>query len=67
MTQINLSTKQNQIHRHSEQTYGCQGGEEEGEGWTGGWGCKLLRLEWINSKVLMYTTGNYIQYPVIKP
>ena len=64
---MNLSTKQNQIHRHSEQTYGCQEGEEEGEGWTGSWSCKLLRLEWINSKVLMYTTGNYIQYPVIKP
>ena len=26
--------KQNQIRRHSEQTYCCQGGEEEGEGWT---------------------------------
>ena len=27
--------------------------------------CKLLHLEWINKKVLMYSTGNYIQYPVI--
>ena len=27
--------------------------------------CKLLHLEWINNKVLMYSTGNYIQYPVI--
>ena len=27
--------------------------------------CKLLHLEWINNKVLMYTTGNYIEYPVI--
>ena len=26
--------------------------------------CKLLHLEWIN-KVLLYSTGNYIQYPVI--
>ena len=26
--------------------------------------CKLLYIEWIN-KVLLCTTGNYIQYPVI--
>ena len=26
---------------------------------------KLLYIEWINSKVLLYSTGNYIQYPVI--
>ena len=28
--------------------------------------CKLLHLEQINNKVLMYTTGNYIQSPEIK-
>ena len=27
--------------------------------------CKLLYVEWINSKVLLYSTGNYIQYPLI--
>ena len=27
--------------------------------------CKPSYLEWINNKVLMYSTGNYIQYPVI--
>ena len=26
---------------------------------------KLLHLEWINNKVLMYSTENYIQYTVI--
>ena len=26
---------------------------------------KLLCIGWINNKVLMYSTGNYIQYPVI--
>ena len=41
----------------------------------GGWGredwefgisrCKLLCIGWINNKVLLYSTGNYIQYPVI--
>ena len=27
---------------------------------------KLLYREWINNKVLLYSTGNYSQYPVIK-
>ena len=27
--------------------------------------CKLLYIEWINDKVLVYNTGNYMQYPVI--
>ena len=27
--------------------------------------CKLVCIEWINNKVLLYTTGSYIQYPVI--
>ena len=28
-------------------------------------GCKLLYIEWINNKVLLYRAENYIQYPVI--
>ena len=36
----------------------------------GGWElgisiCKLLYIGWINNKVLLYSTGKYIQYPVI--
>ena len=27
--------------------------------------CKLLCIEWINFKVLLYSTENYIQYPVV--
>ena len=27
--------------------------------------CKLLHVEQINNKVLLYSTGNYIQYPRI--
>ena len=27
--------------------------------------CKLVYREWINNKVLLYSTGNYIQYPGI--
>ena len=34
-----------------------------GVGWEFGVGrCKLLYLEWIHNKVLLYSTGNYIQY-----
>ena len=64
---MNLSMRQKQNHRLGKQTYGYQGG--------GGWGvmgwqfgiskCKLLYREWINNKVLLYSTGNYIQYPMI--
>ena len=37
----------------------------------GGWDvsgssrCKLLYIEWINNKVLLYSTENYIQYSMI--
>ena len=27
--------------------------------------CKLLYIEWINNKVRLYSTGNFIQYPTI--
>ena len=27
--------------------------------------CKLGHVGWINNMVLVYSTGNYIQYPVI--
>ena len=27
--------------------------------------CKLVYIGWINNKVLLYSTGNYMQYPVI--
>ena len=27
--------------------------------------CKLLYIEWINNKVLLYSAWNYVQYPVI--
>ena len=66
-TQMNSSTRQKQTHWHREQTCDRQGG--------GGWGgmewevgisrCKLICMEWINNKVLLYNTGNCIQYPMI--
>ena len=27
--------------------------------------CKLLYIKWMNNKVLLYSTGNYTQYPII--
>ena len=67
MPQMNLSMKQEQTHRHGDQTCSCQGGGGgRGMDWEFGVGrCKLLHLEWINNKVLLYSTGNYIQCPGI--
>ena len=46
-------------------TCGCQGAGG-GMDWEFGISrCKLLYVEWINNKVILYSTGNYIQYPVI--
>ena len=41
-------------------------GRGEGLDWEFGTSrCKLLYIEWINNMVLLYSTGNYIQYPII--
>ena len=63
LAQVNLSTKQKQIHRPREQACGCQGrGGRSGKDWDFRVSrCKLLHLEWISNKVLLYSTGNYIQ------
>ena len=67
MIQVNLSVKQKQTHRQREQTWDrqrewCGGGMD----WEFGISrCKLLYIEWINNKVLLYSERNYIQYPVI--
>ena len=51
---MNLSTKQQETHRQR------TGGME----WEFGVSrCKLLYIRWINNKVLLYNTGNYIQCP----
>ena len=54
-------------YRHRGQTCGCQGeGYGRGIDWEFGVSrCKLLYIGWINNKVLLYSTGNYIQYLVI--
>ena len=62
---MKLSMKYKQTHRHREQTCSCQGGGGGGGmDWEFGVSrCKLLHIEWINDKVLLYSTGNHIQYP----
>ena len=64
MTQMNLSMKQKQNQGHREQTGGCQGGEGK-SGSLGLAAANCIYTEWINNKVLLYSTGNDIQYPVI--
>ena len=68
LTQMDLSIKQKQTHKHREQTCGCRRGGRGGGGMGWEFGisrCKLVYRGWINNKVLLYSTGNYIQYPVI--
>ena len=64
---MNVPVKQKQTHRHREQTCGYQGGGWVEEGWIGSleWPIQLLYTQLINDKVLLWRTGNYIQYPII--
>ena len=40
-------------------------GNGEGKDWEFGINRrKLVYTEWINNKILLYSTGNYLQYPV---
>ena len=63
MAQMNLSTKQKQTHRQTEQTVVAKG-EGGGSGMEGEFRvsrCKLWHLECISNEVLLYSIGNYIQ------
>ena len=63
-----LINKQKQTHRQRTESWLPRGrgdaGETDCEFATGK--CLLLYEKWSNSKVLLCSTGNYIQYPVIK-
>ena len=63
MAQMNLSARRKQTHRHREETCGCQGeGRRDGMNWEFGvCSSKLLHLEWISNKVMLYNLGKYIQ------
>ena len=62
---MNISMKQTDSQRTDlwlPRGRGCGGGLD----WEFGISrCKLVYREWINSKVLLYSTGNHSQYPVI--
>ena len=58
---MNLSVKQ--THRCREQTCGCQERGMDGE--FGISRFKLVYIGCINNKVLLYGTGNYIEYPEV--
>ena len=63
---MNLGAKQKRTHR--QQICSCQGERGE-EGWTGSLGlvdANYYTCSVINNKVLTYSTGKDIQYPVIK-
>ena len=63
---MSLHIEQKQTHRRREQTRDCQG-LGRGIGWefeVGRW--KLLHSEQINSKALLHSTGDYVQFPGIK-
>ena len=59
---MNLSTKQKRTHNtDSKIAKGTWG--ENGVDWEFGVSkCKRLHLEWIHNEVLLYSTGNYIQF-----
>ena len=61
MAQMNLSTEQEQTHRHREQTCGCQEAEGRRMDWELGVSRRTrLHLEWRSNEVLLCSTGNYI-------
>ena len=63
MTQMNISMKRKQTHRHRGQAWWLPRG---GMDWEFGVSkCKLLCTEWVNSKVQLYSTGDHIRYPVV--
>ena len=64
MIQMNLSTKQKETDIESKLVVAKGEGVGRGTDWEFGISrCKLLYIGWINNKVLLYSTGNSIQYP----
>ena len=63
---MNSSTEQKQTQGHREQTCGCPGGRGmggSGMDWSLGVVDAKDYLEWISNELLLYSTGNYIQFP----
>ena len=68
MTQMNLSTNRNRLMDIENRLVVAKGeGVGRGMEWEFGISrCKLLYIDWINNKVLLYSTENYVQHPMIK-
>ena len=63
---MNLFTKQKQTHRHRKQTYGYKRKQWGGINWEYGINRYTpLYIKQVSNKDLLYSTGNYIQSPVI--
>ena len=60
-----MSNSQNNITKDKNCTQKGEGGGEEMVWEFGAIRCKLLCIERIYNRVLLYSTWNYIQYPVI--
>ena len=66
MTQMNLSRNRNRIMDIENRLVVAKGvGVGGGMEWEVGVSrCKLLYMGWINNRVLLYSTENYIQYQI---
>ena len=65
---MNLFTKQKQTHRENRLVVAKKEGRGRGMDWESGVsGCQLLHLDWINNEGLLCSSGNYTQFPGIKP
>ena len=63
---MSISTKQKQTQKENRFVVAKREGEGEGKDSKFGISrCKLVYIGQINNKVLLHSTGNYIQYPVI--
>ena len=61
MAQMNPSTKRKQTSK-TDLWWPRGAGGRQGVEWEFGISrCKLLSIKWINNKILLYSTGNYIQ------
>ena len=66
MTQINISMKKRLKDRAKRLVVVKERGVGRGKAWESGISRgKLLCIEWIDNKVLLYSTGNYIHYPMM--
>ena len=65
MTPINVSMKQTQNQEQWDRLVAREGREREEEE-VGVPRCKLLYTGWINNKVRLHSTENYISYCIIK-